>query len=521
MNESLPKVNHNSIETLIGSNYKKWKEDLEIALGLLDYEMALEEDAPVVPAANASAEVKTKTHILNMLEIGHKLKALSVSVDETMMVHFAINSLPNVFRHLKSSYVTQKEIWTITDLISICVQEEQNIRKEKAEEHVNFVREAKPKAKEIVKNKTTGKKNKKEEDSKGLNPVGLKCFLCRRFGHMKRDCIRYKRWLEKQKGKGKKNFVSVVYESNIVEVLSDSWWLDSGATVHVANSLQGFKSKRVPSRDDLKVFVGNGERVKVEFIGLASLVLDYGFVLDLVDVVYVPTMTRNLLSVNDFSRYGYVFLITEKSKALDMFKVYKAEVEKQLDSKIKVVRSDRGGEFYGKFTEKGRSYRFYCPNHNTRFVETQRAIFIEEENAENGSDEFEFDEIIEQQELAVKERQGKETTIIPFVNTAVTPIHEDNHHDQEINAEVEIQVAQPHNQELRRSQRPRRPALSNDYHVYLQEAEQDINNLEDPATFKQAIESDRCEFWMAAMESELDSMSKNGVWKTCQIATEL
>ncbi|CAL8112805.1 unnamed protein product [Prunus armeniaca] len=45
----------------------------------------------------------------------------------------------------------------------------------------------------------------------------------------------------------------------------------------------------------------------------------------------------------------------EKSKALDMVKVYKAEVEKQLDSKIKVVRCDRGGEFYGKFTEKGRS----------------------------------------------------------------------------------------------------------------------------------------------------------------------
>ncbi|KAI5350155.1 hypothetical protein L3X38_003046 [Prunus dulcis] len=58
---------------------------------------------------------------------------------------------------------------------------------------------------------------------------------------------------------------------------------------------------------------------------------------------------------DDFSRYGYVCLIAEKSKALDMFKIYKAEVENQLDSKIRVVRSDRGGEFYGKFTEKGRN----------------------------------------------------------------------------------------------------------------------------------------------------------------------
>lgn len=51
-----------------------------------------------------------RTHILNMLEIGNKLKALNVNVDETMMVHFAINSLPNIFRHLKSTYVAQKEI---------------------------------------------------------------------------------------------------------------------------------------------------------------------------------------------------------------------------------------------------------------------------------------------------------------------------------------------------------------------------------------------------------------------------
>ncbi|CAL8112803.1 unnamed protein product [Prunus armeniaca] len=159
-------------------------------------------------------------------------------------------------------------------------------------------------------------------------------------------------------------------------------------------------------------------------------------------------------------------------------------------------------------------YEIWC----NRKPKTQREIFIEEENTENESVKFEFDEIIEQQELTVKEKQGIETTIIPFVNKAVTPIHEDNHHDQKINAEAEIQIAQPHNQELRRSQRPRRPALSNDYHVYLQEAEQDINNLEDPMTFKQAVESDICEFWMAAMESELDSMSMNGVWKLVKLA---
>ncbi|KAI5350958.1 hypothetical protein L3X38_003849 [Prunus dulcis] len=38
-----------------------------------------------------------------------------------------------------------------------------------------------------------------------------------------------------------------------------------------------------------------------------------------------------------------------------MFKIYKPEVENQLNLKIKVVRSDRGGEYYRRFDETGRN----------------------------------------------------------------------------------------------------------------------------------------------------------------------
>jgi len=38
---------------------------------------------------------------------------------------------------------------------------------------------------------------------------------------------------------------------------------------------------------------------------------------------------------------------------MDVLKVFIDEVERQLDIKVKVVRSDRGGEFYGKFNESG------------------------------------------------------------------------------------------------------------------------------------------------------------------------
>ena len=46
---------------------------------------------------------------------------------------------------------------------------------------------------------------------------------------------------------------------------------------------------------------------------------------------------------DDYSRFGYIYPIKERSESLDKFKIFKAEVENQHDKRIKIVRSDRGG----------------------------------------------------------------------------------------------------------------------------------------------------------------------------------
>ncbi|WBP92221.1 reverse transcriptase domain-containing protein [Kitasatospora cathayae] len=49
--------------------------------------------------------------------------------------------------------------------------------------------------------------------------------------------------------------------------------------------------------------------------------------------------------IDDYSRYGYVYLLQFKSETLEKFKEFRAEVEKQLGKSIKTLRSDRGGEY--------------------------------------------------------------------------------------------------------------------------------------------------------------------------------
>nr|GEZ35203.1 retrovirus-related Pol polyprotein from transposon TNT 1-94 [Tanacetum cinerariifolium] len=57
--------------------------------------------------------------------------------------------------------------------------------------------------------------------------------------------------------------------------------------------------------------------------------------------------------IDDFSRYRYVYLLHEKSQYINALVVFVNEVERQLDIKVKIVRSDRGGEYYGKYDESG------------------------------------------------------------------------------------------------------------------------------------------------------------------------
>jgi len=45
------------------------------------------------------------------------------------------------------------------------------------------------------------------------------------------------------------------------------------------------------------------------------------------------------------------YLLHNKKEALDAFKVFKAEVENQCGKQTKIVRSDRCGEYCGKYTK--------------------------------------------------------------------------------------------------------------------------------------------------------------------------
>ena len=49
--------------------------------------------------------------------------------------------------------------------------------------------------------------------------------------------------------------------------------------------------------------------------------------------------------IDDYSRYGYIYMMRHKSEAFEKFKEFKTEVENHRGKCIKSIRSDRGGEY--------------------------------------------------------------------------------------------------------------------------------------------------------------------------------
>jgi hypothetical protein len=80
------------------------------------------------------------------------------------------------------------------------------------------------------------------------------------------------------------NIITFIDEFLYVQYSKSTWWIDSGAIVHVAKSLYGFHSTRTTQRRERCIKVTNGVQADVEAVGNLSLELADGFVLLLRDI---------------------------------------------------------------------------------------------------------------------------------------------------------------------------------------------------------------------------------------------
>ena len=87
-----------------------------------------------------------REYIMSMPNIVFKLKALKFELSEDLLIHLVLISLPAQFNQFKVSYNCQKDKWSLNELISYYVREEERLKQDKTES-AHFVSTSKAKGK--------------------------------------------------------------------------------------------------------------------------------------------------------------------------------------------------------------------------------------------------------------------------------------------------------------------------------------------------------------------------------------
>ncbi|RVW31572.1 Retrovirus-related Pol polyprotein from transposon TNT 1-94 [Vitis vinifera] len=356
-----------------------------------------------------------REYIMEMSHLASKLKALKLELSDDLLVHLVLISLPAQFNQFKVSYNCQKDKWTLNELISFCVQEEERLKQDKTES-AHLASTSKDKGKRKNKDNKPGH-TKKEctkyavwRVKKGMF-LTLGCLSYRKPSDVERciyvgdgqsvevEAIGHFRLLLKSgyccsfgnnrfalsinsnaEGTGLLNVYDNLYLLETVLSYNETLHVESRGTKRKLNKdnsaslwhkrLGHISKSRVErlvsdgildsldfSDFDICVECIKGKQTKTKKLGVNRAI-------DVLELIHTdicgpyPTASWNgqqyfITFIDDYSRYGYLFLIHEKSQSLDVFKTFKAEVELQLNKRIKSVKSDRGGEYYGRYDGSG------------------------------------------------------------------------------------------------------------------------------------------------------------------------
>lgn len=140
----------------------------------------------------------------------------------------------------------------------------------------------------------------------------VSCFFCKKRGHLKKDYLKHKRWKAKQEkeNKGSEDKANFCFMVNSANSIKRQWLIDSGASSHMVYSRDFFKSFQPLestvslARNDITAKALWTDRGVIKCLNEKGNPVD----ITLTDVLYIPTITNNLISVRRITKNGHKVL---------------------------------------------------------------------------------------------------------------------------------------------------------------------------------------------------------------------
>ena len=266
-----------------------------------------------------------KDYFDKLLSIINKVRLLGKDFPDESIVQKILVTMPEKYESKISSLEESKDLSKISlgELVNALQAQEQR-RMMRQDESVEGAFQAKAQNSKGGKDKRNNwkKNNKKIENNRETYPPcpyykktnhpqrkcwwrpDVKCRKCGQNGHIEKIC-------RSQQHEDRANVVTEQHQEEQLFVAtcfvtsnrsSDSWLIDSGCTHHMTNDKELFKEldKTVIS----KVKIGNGEYISVKGKGTVALESLSGLKY-ITDVLYVPDIDQNLLSVGQLIEKGF------------------------------------------------------------------------------------------------------------------------------------------------------------------------------------------------------------------------
>jgi hypothetical protein len=160
--------------------------------------------------------------------------------------------------------------------------------------------------------------------SRDMNKV--RCFACHKTGHYANKCPKKKKKEESEvattisiemdafveKFNDEFSLVAILSSNNKLAELEDSgaWFMDSGSSRHMTRMRSVFLSV-LETGSDCHVKNGAQTRHAVKGVGCVRFQLESGVSLEVDEVMHVPEMKVNLLSMSALEDMGYAIMLAD------------------------------------------------------------------------------------------------------------------------------------------------------------------------------------------------------------------
>jgi hypothetical protein len=234
-------------------------------------------------------------HLDNFDELIVGLQTLGEPLDEARQLVILLSSLPMEYE-LICSIVENAKDFTLIEVKEKLLKEYERLDKKEGAERALKAAAHGSKFKTFK-----GGKGSKGFSSRKNGGFKGKCFNRGQMGHMKRDCP------DPNSGNNDDDAVFAVGKSR-----SAGWLIDSGATAHMTphrNDL--FEYKDLDSK--IEMTIADGKMIRVVGTGSVRLTGIDGTCIKMVDVLYIPGLDRQLLSVSRLADRGMSVEFQQKS----------------------------------------------------------------------------------------------------------------------------------------------------------------------------------------------------------------